>query len=237
VIIADDRAFAQDVSIENILVPLDTTQLTGGCTDRVGTLVDWNLCFNADGTASNRNFRSGTPAFMSPHLLSNEPVARRTLAHDLESFFAVAIWMASYVHQNEQAFREKPLAQHQVLDAGPFAIGIAKKAWFKDPREFKKEIIEHMERPFRTDTRFCLLLVDLRDLLHPPEGSERIRKELMQGDTMATEKDEVTDAKENVFKEAIRLIDGYLGDKKGVDELSSIDLRAVPAPKPEPESA
>src|SRR2546430_16677465 len=98
-----------DISIENILVPMDGCVLTGGLTDkdRSGTLIDWNLCFNARGESSNRTFRSGTPAFMAPVLLDDKPIPRRTLAYDMESFFAVIIWIASLDYADEAAFRAK----------------------------------------------------------------------------------------------------------------------------------
>jgi hypothetical protein len=66
--------------------------------DRSGTLIDWNLCFNARGESSNRVFRSGTPAFMAPGLLGDTKIPRRTLSHDMESFFAVIIWIATFTY-------------------------------------------------------------------------------------------------------------------------------------------
>src|SRR3954454_20843198 len=86
--------------------------LTEGLTyeDWRGTLIDWNLCFNARGESSNRSFRSGTPAFMAPVLLADKQIPRRTLAHDIESFFAVIIWIATLNYADEAALQAKPLA-------------------------------------------------------------------------------------------------------------------------------
>src|SRR3954452_15285795 len=108
--------------------------LTGGLThkDRCGTIIDWNLCFNADGSSSNRAFRSGTPAFMASVLLDDEQIPRRTLGHDMESFFAVIIWMASLNYADEAAFQAKPLAS-MTLDKKntPRDIVNAKDSCFK----------------------------------------------------------------------------------------------------------
>src|SRR5271155_5956902 len=96
------------------MVPTGNSELTGGLTyeDRRGILVDWNLCFTADGTSSSRSFRSGTPAFMAQDLLMDErKLPRRTLGHDMESFFAVIIWIASLDFESEKAFLRKPLAE------------------------------------------------------------------------------------------------------------------------------
>jgi hypothetical protein len=117
--------------------------LTGGLTykDRRGTLIDWNLCFNARGESSDRAFRSGTPAFMAPILLDDEVhINRRTLGHDMESFFAVIIWIASLNYADEAAFQAKPLAI-MMLDKKktPTEIASIKDSWFKVPENFPKE--------------------------------------------------------------------------------------------------
>src|SRR5271156_427305 len=154
------------------MVPVESTKLTGGLTfeDRCGTIVDWNLCFTADGTSSNRSFRSGTPAFMAPVLLEDGKLARRTLGHDMESFFAVIIWMASLDYANEDAFRAKPLAV--LLDNTKSAIDIvnAKMHWFGVDKQFKKQIIRHFQPLYRDDNRFITCISDLRETLY---GNDR----------------------------------------------------------------
>ena len=92
------------------MVPVGGCVLTGGLTykDRSGTLIDWNLCFNAHGESSNRTFKSGTPAFMAPVLLEDKQIPRRTLGHDMESFFAVIIWIATLDYDDEAVFLAKP---------------------------------------------------------------------------------------------------------------------------------
>src|SRR5213082_2486920 len=120
---------------------MDGCVLTGGLTDkdRSGTLIDWNLCFNVRGESSNRAFRSGTPAFMAPVLLEDKPIPRRTLAHDMESFFTVIIWIATLNYFDEAAFQAKPLAK-AMLDKKktPEDIVYAKESWFKNRKSFRK---------------------------------------------------------------------------------------------------
>lgn len=145
-----------DISIENIMVPLKGSKLTGGLTyeTRRGTLIDWNLCFNADGTASGRSFRSGTPAFVAPILLEDTPIARRTLHHDMESFFAVILWVASLNYEDEVAFQAKPLAAIAIEKRASSDIANAKIRWFQNPRQFKKWVTNHFEETYCKDRRF-----------------------------------------------------------------------------------
>ena len=95
------------------MIPIGGCVLTGGLTykDRGGTLIDWNLCFNARGESSTRAFTSGTPAFMAPVLLQDKQIPRRNLGHDMESFFAVIIWIATLDYDDEAVFLAKPLAK------------------------------------------------------------------------------------------------------------------------------
>src|SRR4051812_39282716 len=121
---------------------MESSKLTGGLThkDRRGTVVDWNLSFTADGISSSRAFRSGTPAFMAPILLEDEPIARRTLGHDMESFFAVIIWIATLDYEDEGAFLATPLAD-TLLDkkTAPKHIVYAKTTWFCVQKEFRRK--------------------------------------------------------------------------------------------------
>src|SRR5436189_3739045 len=148
--------FKTDISIENIMVPVESSKLTGGLTykDRRGTIVDWNLCFTADGTSSSRSFRSGTHAFMAQALLGDKNPARRTLGHDMESFFTVIIWIASFDFEKEDTFLVKPLADI-LLDntKSPKDILNAKGYWFCVERAFKTEIIDHFQPIYQGDRR------------------------------------------------------------------------------------
>jgi len=198
------------------MVPVEGTKLTGGLTyeDRCGTIVDWNLCFTSDGTSSNRSFRSGTPAFMAPVLLQDEKLARRTLGHDMESFFAVIIWIASLDYANEDAFRAKPLAL--LLDNTKSAIDIvnAKMHWFSTTRKwFKRQIVEHLEPLYRDDSRFITCISDLREFLY---GDDRLDNEEI----------EATDTEEDLFRTCMMKIDDYLKEEKGCKEMRWIDSQA-----------
>ena len=89
---------------------------------------------------------------MAPVLLKDKPIPRRTLAHDMESFFAVIIWIATLDYFNEAAFQAKPLAV-TMLDKrkAPMDIVNAKGNWFKDRKSFREWITDHFEPPYRKD--------------------------------------------------------------------------------------
>jgi hypothetical protein len=196
------------------MVPVEGTKLTGGLTyeDRCGTIVDWNLCFTVDGISSNRSFRSGTPAFMAPVLLEDGEIARRTLGHDMESFFAVIIWMASFDYANEDAFRAKPLAV--LLDNRKSASDIVshKLQWFGIEIRFETQIIRHFQPLYRNDSRFVTCISNLREILY---GNNRLRKQEMEADP-----------EEGVFGACMKEIDDYLKDEKGCNEIRWIDSQA-----------
>jgi len=48
---------------------------------------------------------------MAQDLPQDKNLARRTLGHDMESFFAVIIWMVSLDYENDAAFLGTPLAK------------------------------------------------------------------------------------------------------------------------------
>jgi hypothetical protein len=204
-----------DISIENILVPVEGSVLTGGLTytDRRGTLIDWNLCFNAHGKSSNRVFKSGTPAFMAPVLLEDEPIPRRTLGHDMESFFAVIIWIATLDYVDEVAFQAKPLAI-VMLDKKktPMDIVNAKGNWFEKAKKFRKMIVEHFQ-PLYHEDGFITCLSNLRQILY---GDDDDSEEMGSVDLM----------KEDLFRMCMKEMDDYLNEKKGVDEMQWIDSQA-----------
>jgi len=217
-----------DISIENILVPVPGSKLTGKLTskDRCGTLIDWNLCFSANGTSSSRAFRSGTPAFMAPILLSDDTIPRRTLAHDMESFFAVIIWIASLDYDDHVAFQAKPLAA-TLLNRKTDVIHIAnaKKVWFQHSKEFYKSIIRHLEEVYYLDSDFVRCLFQLRGILYPPDDFDE-EAYLIDGENKAKEKEDPDQMKEGLFRECMQAIDKYLGETKGIDEIKEINSPA-----------
>jgi len=193
------------------MVPVERTKLTGGLTykKRRGTIVDWNLCFSADGTSSGRNIKSGTPAFMAPVLLRNKGIARRTLGHDMESFFAVIIWIASLEYENEDAFLAKPLAVTLLDNKKPMDIAKSKLLWFRLEDEFQMDIIKHFNRLYQNDSRFITCISDLRQVLYT---KERVNKEV--GDV---------DPEEELFWTCMKKIDDYLEEEDGCNEMKWID--------------
>jgi len=203
------------------MVPVESSELTGSltCEDRRGTVVDWNLCFNADGTASSRTFKSGTPAFMSPALLGDEHITRRTLAHDMESFFSVIIWIATLDYEDEVAFLAKPLARN-LLDKkkSPEDILHAKSCWFEVPKNFELKIIDHFELVYRKDRRFVACLSKLRQILYPG--------------TKDGEAGNADPMKEGLFRMCMKEMDDYLQETKGCDEMHWIDSHTLAAHTP-----
>ncbi|KIX01406.1 uncharacterized protein Z518_09132 [Rhinocladiella mackenziei CBS 650.93] len=226
-----------DISIENILVLIEGCVLTGGltCEDRCGTLIDWNLCFNAHGASSNRAFESGTPAFMAPVLLNDKQIPRRTLGHDMESFFAVIIWIATFNFLNEAAFRAKPLAV-VMLDnkKTPMDIVNAKGNWFKRREDFMEWVTDYFERPYREDMEFLTCVLKLREILYPSDTSDFntfLFNRLKGKDNKATK--DADPMKETLFRECMKEIDDYLQETKGCDEMRWIDSNALARHTPE----
>jgi hypothetical protein len=213
------------------LVPQEGCVLTGDLTyeDRSGTIIDWNLCFNADGTSSNRPFRSGTPAFMAPVLLKEEPISRRTLGHDMESLFAAILWIATLDYHNEASFQEKPLAKMMLDKNDPKVIVYAKGYWFQNSAQFLRSIIHHFEAPYLEDVRFLTYLDRLRDILYPDEQIDlsahlaRRSRGLDKNDNKET--GDSDPMKEDLFRQCMKEIDDYLNETKGCDEMQWIDSR------------
>ncbi|KIX09147.1 uncharacterized protein Z518_00225 [Rhinocladiella mackenziei CBS 650.93] len=200
-----------DISLENIVVPMETSVLTGGLT-------------------------SGTPAFMAPVLLEDEQIPRRTLGHDMESFFAVIIWMATLNPFNESAFLAKPLAI-MMLDRKRAAIEIvtAKENWLNNPQGFKKWMIKCFERPYLEDKRFLNCVLKLREILYSDKSSDMnaFVTELL-GENDDNEKMEDADPmKEGLFWECMKEMDDYLHESKGCAEMQRIDSQARARDTPE----
>ena len=202
-----------DISIENILVPTEGCVLTGGLTDkdRSGTLIDWNLCFNARGESSNRAFKSGTPAFMAPVLLEDRPIPRRTLAHDMESFFAVIIWIATFDYFSEAAFQAKPLAMLNKKKA-PMDIVNAKECWFNKPGAFESGQLITLSPSIVKRKGFASAWLSYAKSY--TRYSRRMRRMILTWMTILTKVTEDADP--------MKEIDDYLGETKGCDEMEQI---------------
>ena len=205
--------------------------LTGGLTyeDRSGTLIDWNLCFNARGESSNRVFRSGTPAFMAPVLLEDEPIPRRTLGHDMESFFAVIIWIATLNYDDEALFQLKPLAYTMLnKKKDPADIVNAKGRWFDNLKYFRRRIIDFFEPVYRENKEFLTCLFKLREILYPDEKLDfkaYLDDDLDKNDKKVTE--DADPMQEGLFRQCMKEIDDYLGETKGCEEMGWIDSNSL----------
>jgi len=214
---------------------MENSVLTGGLTykDRNGTLIDWNLCFNAQGRSSNRTFRSGTLAFMALALLADDKITRRTLGHDMESFFSVMIWIASLDLINEATFLDKPLAMMLDKNKDRKDIANAKRLWFERSNVFKDLIIDHFEPQYRKDLRFVICLFKLREILYPDETYDlnALLSDFVGGKDKVTE--DADPMKEGLFRECTKEMDDYLHETKGCDEMRWIDSQAVARDTPE----
>jgi hypothetical protein len=216
------------------LVPVEGCVLTGGLTykDRSGTLIDWNLCFNAHGKSTNRAFKSGTAAFMAPILLKDHQITRRTLGHDMESFFAVIIWMASLSFADKADFLAKPLTI-ATLDRKktPMDIVNAKGNWFGHSKEFRLSIIDYFELPYREDVGFLRCLFRLREILYPDEKYDW--DAYLSGGLIMKVTEDADPMKEGLFRQCMKVIDDYLDETDGCDEMQLIDSNAPARHTPE----
>jgi hypothetical protein len=166
---------------------------------------------------------------MAPILLGDKPIARRTLGHDMESFFAVIIWIATLDYSNEAAFRAKPLAVTLLNKEMP-SIGIvhAKKAWFKTSQsEFRNEIVNHFEPYYRIDSEFITCLSKLRRILYLEVDEDDSNNEVKKSDSNSEAMESADPMKEGLFRACMKEIDDYLRDTKGSDEMKWIDAQAI----------
>ena len=164
---------------------------------------------------------------MAPVLLKDKPIPRRTLAHDMESFFAVIIWIATLDYFNEAAFQAKPLAV-AMLDKkkAPMVIVGLKDSWFKIPENFREWITDHFEPLYRKDKGFRKCLAKLRKILYPVKKFDLaayLNGDLNKNDNKVTE--DTDPMKEGLFRQCMGVIDDYLGETKGCYEMEQISRR------------
>jgi hypothetical protein len=178
---------------------------------------------------------------MAPVLLEEEPIPRRTLGHDMESFFAVILWIATLDYHNEATFQEKPLAKMMLDKKDPMDIVNAKGIWFKNSGEFLHSIIDHFEAPYLEDVRFLTSLDRLREILYPNEKTDlsvylsRRSRGLDKNDNNET--GDTDPMKEDLFRQCMKEIDDYLNETKGCGEMQWIDSHALAPHAPEGRSS
>jgi hypothetical protein len=157
---------------------------------------------------------------MSPDLLDHDEIPRRTLSHDMESFFAVIIWIAT-LNYDDDVFQSKPLADVLNRNIAPRYIVTAKGYWFKQRKAFRKSIINHFEKPYLEDREFLTCLYELRKILYVDEDeSDEDSQAILFGNFDIKDDDLM---KEGVFRRCMELIDDYLDQTKGIDEMDWID--------------
>src|SRR5205809_2350840 len=164
---------------------------------------------------------------MAPALLDDKPIARRTLAHDMESYFAVIIWMASLNYDDEHAFQTKPLVDLLLDNTKARDIVNSKLRWFKDMELFREEIVDHFEQPYKDDKEFKRCLYRLCNILYPLNffDEEAFLDDGSDGDNSKKAGD-ARDAKDGLFRMCMNAVDSYLGDTTGCDQIQWIDDRA-----------
>jgi hypothetical protein len=171
---------------------------------------------------------------MAPILVEDKQIPRRTLAHDMESFFAVIIWIATLDYFDEAAFQAKPLAR-TMLNKKKDAMDIvnAKGNWFKDPETFREQIINHFAPLYRQDKGFRRCLIMLRKILY----TIRLEDDLDLDDDLDKNDNKVTEdadpMKEELFGQCMKEIDDYLGETKGRDGMEWIDRNSLAQHTPE----
>ena len=190
------------------MATISTTQLTGlssdPCCPRKGTIIDWNLSYKASGLPTTRQFRSGTPAFMAVDLLDpNTNVQQRTLKHDLESFFAVILYM-TLSHDNPK-WHQSSFARAFDTSKDFQDIYFIKATILYRKAQFKKDCLDRISTQLPGGSAMKMLLEDMRSMLYPEhaEGSSG----------------------EGLFREMMDIVDRYLGDDYGRKSLLEIDER------------
>jgi hypothetical protein len=162
---------------------------------------------------------------ISPVLLEDQKIPRRTLGHDMESFLAVIIWIATLNYDDEAAFQAKPLAI-MLLDKRktPIDIVMAKENWFNNLKSFRKWIIDYFEQVYREDVGFLKCLFKLRKILYPEDDLD------LDDDLDKNDNEEMGDAdpmKEDLFRQCMKEIDDYLHERKGYSKMQLIGSSAL----------
>jgi hypothetical protein len=176
---------------------------------------------------------------MALALLDNEEISQRTLGHDMESFFAVIIWIATLNYDDEAAFQAKPLANMMLnRRKTPTDIVNAKDSWLKNPENFRRRIVDHFEPLYRQDQEFLRRLFKLRRILYPilDLNDDEVLISYISGGPNKNDNKKTKDAdpmKEGLFRTCMEEMDGYFNEKKGCDEMEWIDSHASMPHTPE----
>jgi serine/threonine protein kinase len=153
----------RDVSLWNILIDESSRP-------ECGFLIDLDLAIRQDRTStSGASHRNGTPDFMATGLLHGQP---HTYRHDLESFFFVLIWIATFYTPAPNPVLKDPRPDNNLFDAchdvrsGDMKrIAKMKLGYLSGPAVFQDECLGLMEPDMRTYLQ--PVLSKWRELLFP----------------------------------------------------------------------
>ncbi|KAA8904234.1 hypothetical protein FN846DRAFT_907881 [Sphaerosporella brunnea] len=159
----------RDVSLFNILIDDDVTR------PGKGLLIDLDLAIRRDRlSATGASHRTGTQDFMAPGLLCGNPHSFR---HDLESFFYVLLWIATYYtvppgDGSPTELRSFNLEVDTIFDCCEDVsrnftyLAMVKSGFVQNPFAFEKRCLAVLD----DDMRAALgpLLSAWRDVLYPP---------------------------------------------------------------------
>jgi len=163
---------------------------------------------------------------MAPELLNNQPIGRRTLAHDMESYFAVIIWIASLDYDREELFQAKPLAKVLLnREKASEDIANAKESWFYNIKKFTKKITDYFEPVYLNDGRFLKCIRTLRQILYQQDDFDVDAHDKKLDQNNGEETEDADPAKEGLFSRCMKEIDDYLRDEEGSREIKWINMR------------
>ena len=198
------------------MATLPETVLTGPPSEKPrprGTIIDWNYSYPALGLATSRHVRSGTPSFMALELLNpKNQIRRRTLRHDLESFFAVVLYMATRYKNPDWKFSAlaAATAPSQTLEF----VYRYKLSMFTTAAQFQLDILDQLSPEVAENSDFKQLLENMRFTLYSPGWN-----------IQTTNDEEETRLCEELFKKIMGYIDEFLQDRHGTTSLEEIDAR------------
>ena len=209
-----------DISDNNIMATTPNTTLTAQSKirrPREGTIIDWNLSYQASGIPTSRHIRSGTPGFMALDLLvppndKDDDVTKiRTLRHDLESFFHVMLYMAM-IYKNPlwsechfaDAFNDKKTWRD---------IHNCKYTMLSTDKSFQRFYLKQLPADdFPGGSKFQELLQDIRRSIYDDDEQQ----------TSSDNKDYIINC-EALFWRIMKLIDQHIGE----DGIGCLDLKEI----------
>ncbi|KAA8894639.1 hypothetical protein FN846DRAFT_819189 [Sphaerosporella brunnea] len=158
----------RDVSVHNILISPPGHP-------SAGVLIDLDLAINTNRAAnSGASHRTGTPDFMALGVLEGEP---HRACHDLESFFFVLLWLATFYDADGNRRPEVTGSLFQACNTqfaggGDFEDVAMVKGAYVTAEKFERKTLARLEDDART--ALGPLLSDWRDLLFTAPDEPRL---------------------------------------------------------------